>query len=489
MVHIAFSRGKIIPMNPTPRSSRRTFAKSVLGAAVLSAAGYRRVLGANERIGVGFIGFGLIGKRHVLDFQAQPDVRCVAVCDAHRGRVAEARELIGGDCQGHAEFRRLLDDKAIDAIVVSTPDHWHALMTMLACAAGKSVYVEKPLSLFVREGQWMIDVARRNKSVVQVGTQQRSGPHYQRARDLIRDGRIGRVVSVRMQAFRNIWPGFGRPADCDPPAEFDWNAFLGPAPARPYNPNRGIYHFRWFWDYSGGQMTNLGQHSLDIVHWTLGGNLADVSSSGGRLALEDNGETPDTQDALFQFTGAAEPPGTASDKKSDGRFSALWSHREASAGLGTEPGLEFNGTRGTLTISRRGFKIIADKRVPPENRVPQFAGAHPVGGPQRVATTGPEPLWTEPLEDQTGDDRAQFVAHVRNFLECVKSRATPISDLDSSHRIATVCHLANLSLRLSRKLNWDAAKQEIKGDAEANAMLVRPYRSPWDRELASLGVG
>src|SRR5262249_53416021 len=162
-----------------------------------------------------------------------------------------------------------LDDKDVQAVVVSTPDHWHALPTMLACAAGKDVYVEKPLTLFVREGRWMVEVARRHKSVVQVGTQQRSGPHYGRARDLVRDGQTGPVSSVRMGSYRNIMPGFGTPPDGPPPADLDWDFWLGPAPARPYNPNRAIYHFRWFWDYSGGQMTNLAAHSLDIVHWYL----------------------------------------------------------------------------------------------------------------------------------------------------------------------------------------------------------------------------
>ena len=154
--------------------TRRTFLQGAAGAAAITAASYRRVLGANDRVGVGFIGFGLIGKRHVLDFQEQPDVRCVAVSDAHRGRLDEAKGLIGGNVRGFADFRKLLEDREVDAVVISTPDHWHALMTMLACSAGKDVYVEKPLSLFVREGRWMIDVAKRTKRVVQVGTQQRS---------------------------------------------------------------------------------------------------------------------------------------------------------------------------------------------------------------------------------------------------------------------------------------------------------------------------
>src|SRR5437870_2663571 len=227
--------------------SRRSFVHA--GAtSLLTAASWRRVLGANERIGIGFIGYGLIGKRHVLDFQEQKDADLVAVAEAHRGRRDEALAQIGGSAKAYTDFRRVLDRKDIQAVVISTPDHWHALQTMMACAAGKDVYVEKPLTLFVREGRWMVDVARCHKRVVQVGTQQRSGPHYQRARELIRAGHIGKVMSVRAGTFRNIMPGFGRPADADPPADLDWDLWLGPAPQRRYNPQRAIYHFRWFWD-------------------------------------------------------------------------------------------------------------------------------------------------------------------------------------------------------------------------------------------------
>ncbi len=290
----------------TTDSTRRDFlaAGAALGSLALTATSYGRILGANERIGVGFIGYGLIGKRHVLDFKEQPDVDCRAVAEVHQGRLREALELIGSRAQGYGDFRKLLDSKDVQAVVISTPDHWHALQTMLACAAGKDVYVEKPLTLFVREGRWMIEVARKTGRVVQVGTQQRSGKHYQRARDLIRQGRLGKVVAVTMRQTRNILPGYGSPPDQTPPKELDWDLWLGPAPRATYNPNRCIYHFRWFWDYSGGQMTNLGQHSLDIVDWVLGlETLKSVVSIGGRFALKDNGQTPDTQDALFEFDG------------------------------------------------------------------------------------------------------------------------------------------------------------------------------------------
>jgi predicted dehydrogenase len=450
-------------------AGRRTFLAGGLTALAAS-----RAWGAADRVGVGLIGFGLIGKRHALSFKEQPDAAIVAVAEAHRGRLDEGTGYVGG-AKGYRDFRRLLDDKNVDAVVVATPDHWHALMTMLACAAGKDVYVEKPLTLFVREGRRMIEVARRHKRVVQVGTQQRSGPHYQKAHDLVRAGHIGNVLTVRMQSFRNVQPGFGTPADCEPPADLDWDAFLGPAPSRKYNPNRGLYHFRWFWDYSGGQMTNLGHHSLDVVDWFLGGAapLA-VTSAGGRVALRDNGETPDTQDALIEYPG----------------FTALWSHREACRGPAGGSPLEFCGTKGTLSVTRSGFVVTADRKIDPASAIPQFTGAHPVGGPAPAKKEdGPPRYWTEAVKDESGDARDQFKRHARNFLDCVKSRKQPVSDLESAHRVSTVCHLANLSLRLHRRLRWDAKAETVPGDEEATRLLERPYRKPWDEVLRQLLKG
>jgi predicted dehydrogenase len=438
-------------------------------AATLTAASYARVLGANERVGVGFIGFGLIGKRHVLDLQAQPDVALIAMAETHRGRLDEAVTTIGSQCKAYSDFRKILDDRDVDAVVISTPDHWHALMTMMACAAGKDVYVEKPLTLFPAEGRWMIDVAKRQGRVVQVGTQQRSGKHYQRARELVQQGAIGKVVAVKMEAARNILPGYGDPKDQNPPPEIDWEMWQGPAPLHAYNPQRCIYHFRWFWDYSGGQITNLGQHSLDIVDWFVGMDLLkSAMSAGGRFHLKDNGETPDTQDAIFELNG----------------WTATWSHRETARGQTPQYGLEFYGTKGSLGISRRGFRILPDAIVPPEETIPQFTSERVNRDPESLLAG--RKLRTERIEDRSGDQREQFREHARNFLDCVKTRATPISDLESGHRVATACHLANISLRLGRKVRWDAQRETTMGDDEAGRMLVREYRAPWDRELKAL---
>ena len=423
-------------------------------------------MGANDRVQVGFIGYGLIGAQHVYDFKNQKDVDLAALSETYQPRLEAGVAACGGRAKPYTDFRKLLDDKDLQAVVVSTPDHWHALMTIMACAAGKDVYVEKPLTLFVAEGRWMTKAARKYNRVVQTGTQQRSGRHYQKARDLLRDGVIGRIHHVKMASARNVMPGFGTPPAGAAPNEFDYDMWLGPAPARPYNPHRGLYHFRWFWDYSGGQMTNLAAHSIDIVHWALKLNgPSAVASSGGRFALQDDGETPDTQDALYEYPG----------------LTATWSHREASAGKPGSTGLEFFGDKGSMVVGRNGYEIFADMKVDPNNTIPQFQG-HPVGGPPK-STFKPEP-WIKAAKEP-GKSEEQFDLHVRNFLDCIKTRQRPVSDVEDGHRVAVACHLANLSLRTGRKLRWDWEKEQITGDAEANKMLVRPYRKPWDAVLRS----
>ncbi|MHB8653221.1 MAG: Gfo/Idh/MocA family protein [Terriglobia bacterium] len=445
-------------MSPT----RRSFLGSMTAAALMP-----RATGANDRIQVGFIGYGLIGSQHVRDFKNQNDVDLAALCDVYQPRLEQGLAACGPRAKGYKDFRRLLDDKDIQAVVISTPDHWHALLTIMACAAGKDVYVEKPMTLFVREGRWMVNAARRHNRIVQVGSQQRSGVHYHNALKRLRDGQIGKIHSVRMGFFRNVMPGFGSPPDSDPPAGMDYDLWLGPAPLRRYNKNRSIYHFRWFWDYSGGQITNLGAHEIDVVQWAMGVNgPGGVGSSGGRMALEDNGETPDTQDALFEYPG----------------FTMVWSHREASRGRGAGAGLEFFGTKGSMTLSRAGYEIFADMKIPPENQIPEFSG-HPVGGPVRHPDVKPVP-WTEAMNEHASNSLLE--SHARNFLDCIKSRARPAADVEDGHRTATACHLANISLRLGRKIRWNAEEEEIMGDPEASAQLVRPYRKPWDEVLRKL---
>ena len=439
--------------------ARRTFLKTLAGSALLTAASSRRVLGANDRIRVGLIGNGLIGRRHLLDFQAQPDCEIAAISEVSAERLADGVATAGNTPAADEDFRRLLDRQDIDVVVVSTPDHWHALMTIMACAAGKDVYVEKPLTHALSEGDWMLEAARRHKRVVQVGTQQRGGAHYQRARQLVQAGHIGDIRAARVNSARNILPGFtaavGKPLT---PAQ--WDLWLGPAPMVPYEPTRALYHFRWFWDYSGGQTTNLLAHEVDIVQWYTGQVPRRVAAFAQRQSLNGIGETPDVFEAIFEYPS----------------FLLNWSSREVSAGR--RGGLEMYGTKGTLAINRRGFEIIPDQALTPDSQIPRFTQP-PVTGP----APGPR---CQPITD-TGYEqvRDQFRPHVRNFLDCVKSRKAPLADLESAHQTAIACHLANIAMRAGRVITWDASQNTIVGDTGAAALTTKTYRAPWDRELRS----
>lgn len=446
-------------------TDRRDFIKGMTaGAGLLTAASYRKVLGANERIRVGFIGIGLIGKRHLLDFMAQPDVEIAAICEVYEPRLEEGIATAAAASQSRPtrfkDFRQMYASKDIDAVVVSTPDHWHALQTIMACAAEKDVYVEKPLTHVVAEGQWMIDAVRHYKRVVQVGTQQRSGEHYQKCVDLIRNRHLGEIRNARIGSYRNIMPGFTKPVGDRPLSAADWEMWLGPAPFVPFEQQRCLYHFRWFWDYSGGQTTNLLAHDLDVVQWALQTTPQSVSAAGGRYTLKGIGETPDIFEAVFRYPGLI----------------VNWSSNEVSANVRASS-LEFCGTKGSLRLNRAGFEIVPDQELSPASQIPNFNSPP-------IQTTVAPPLRTEALRAEGYQQiRDQFRPHVRNFLDCVKSRQQPASDIESSVRTANSCHLANIAMKTGRTIQWDAKEQTIINDADAAKMLTKEYRAPWDREL------
>ncbi len=462
-------------------ASRRAF----LGA--MTAASYQRVQGANERLQLGFIGCGIIAHNHLMHLKPAKDVDIAATCDAYLPRAEQAITLYNPRAKAYQDFRRILDDKSIQAVVISTPSHWHALMTIMACAAGKDVYVEKPLTVCVKEGRWMVEAARRYNRIVQAGTQQRSLPHYQKAATELLRGPLGKIVNIRSGSTRNCMPGFGRPADSAPPPGMDWAMFTGPARKRPYNVNRGLYNFRWFWDTDGGQQTNMGTHEMDIVLWALQckGPLS-VVSYGGRHVLQDNCEVPDTQDSLFEFPG---------------NVNATFTYREASVGGQPIPVLWFFGTKGGMDLSRAGYKVYPDSKMPWDGWIPaaDVQPAIPPDGPKQLAGAADNPGALQAGRERWMEASSMGPAstvyggmdlHERNWIECIKSRKMPNGDVEFGHRATTACHLANISLRLGgRKLRWDAEKEDFIGDREASAMLVRPYTPPWDKELASLKVG
>jgi len=407
-------------------------------AAGLTAVSYRRVWGANEKIRVGLIGAGGQGQANWRGFMKNTDVTPAAVCDVYEPNLEKALSMAEGQARGFRDFRKLIELKDIDAVIVATPDHWHAIPTILACQAGKDVYVEKPLSLFIREGRVMVDTARRYNRVVQVGSQQRSGPHYAKAIEIIRSGQLGKIHHIHAAFLRNALPGWGKAPDEPPPANLDWDMWLGPAPKVPYNRLRAIYHFRWYWDYSGGQMTNFGAHDVDIARWALNARAAQaVAGFGGRFALGGPGETPDVQEVIYQFPDCV----------------VNWSVREMN-GEGRS-GLTFHGTKATMFLTRRGIEILGETwRGEGAPKTPQAADAKLPGSEQHSA-------------------------HIRNFLDCVKTRKRPNADVEEGHLTAVMCHLGNIATRLGRSVRWDSEKEQIVGDAEANRMCDRPYRAPW----------
>jgi predicted dehydrogenase len=416
--------------------NRRELFRTTFAIGAASAWSAARVMGANGRIRIGLIGSGGRGREDWATFLKQPDVEPVAVCDVYDPFREKGIAMAEGRAKGFKDFRQLLDQKDIDAVIVATPDHWHAFMTVAACDAGKDVYCEKPLSLAVAEGRKMVGAARKHKRIVQTGSQQRSGSHYAQAVKLIQDGGIGDVHRIHAGMQRNIYPGL-KPTEMASglsPA-MDWDMWLGPALRRPFDPFRCIYNFRWFWDYSGGQMTNWGAHHLDIARWIVGAEApSEISGFGGRYALTDGGETPDVQQVAYRFP----------------KVVVTWTASEVAQGNSFT--LDIYGTKGMLTLLRSGF------HVSPEN------------------TKEKRPAM-EQLQAKGGDLNG---AHARNFLDCMKNRQTPSADVEEGHRSAVMCHLGNISTRLGRSIQWDATKEQAVGDTEANQLLARPYCTPWE---------
>ena len=449
--------------------TRREFTRTSIALGAATALGSMRVLGANDRVAMGLIGCGGRGSQVAERFLKVTDSTIVAVSDVYapfqeralnavkagtfgpaggtNGSGAGAGPGANASVVGVKDFRQLLERKAVDAVIVATPDHWHTYMTVAALRAGKDVYVEKPLSLVLREGRIMVDEARKTKRVCAVGSQQRSGAHYAEAVKLIRDGAIGTVHHVHAGMTRNAMPGFvARELRGGLTDALDWDMWLGPAKKVPFDPFRAIYHFRWFWDYSGGQMTNWGAHHLDIARWAIGAKAPSaVAGFGGRYAMKDGGETPDVQQVLYQFPNCV----------------VNWSTREVNQG--DRAGLVFYGTKGTLDLARTGYKIT------PET----WTGEDPADPKKKWAPA------SEAREVKGGNLEEQ---HVRNFLDCVKSRQRPNADVEEGHLSAVMCHLGNLSTRLGRSLTWDSTKERVTNDDEANKLLTASYRKPWALE-------
>lgn len=442
---------------------RRTFVRAVCGGLITATAGRAAIArSANETVNVALVGCGTRGM-YVARMMAQaPGARFAAVCDVFAPNAAKAKSWAAGGCESYGDFRRVLDRKDIDAVLVATPDHWHAMTTILACQAGKDVYVEKPLAHNIREGRAMVASARRSERIVQIGTQHRSAPHFAEAARIVQNGELGPVHFVRIWNYNNQYPaGFGRKPDSSPPDGLDWDFYLGPAPQVPFNRNRFLGTFRWFWDYAGGLMTDFGTHRFDSVHQIMNVDAPRaVTASGGRYELDDGRDTPDILQATFEY-----PSFTLSYEAVNlnahgvgGRTPGKRYYR--ARGPDDRPhGQAYYGTKGTLFCDRIGYEIYPEMEPGP-----------------RPAVGRPE-FRTERKEASAEDATA---AHAMNFIECVRSRRRPAADVEVGHRSTIVPHLGNIAYRTGRKIRWDAEREQIIDDAKASELLSRQPRKRWD---------
>jgi predicted dehydrogenase len=350
----------------------------------------------------------------------------LAVCDVDQNRRERAAQRVGDKCAAYNDYRELLDRKDIDAVLIATPDHWHTLTSINACEAGKDVYCEKPLTLTIEEGRKLVQAVRRYARVFQTGSQQRSSGEFRQACELVRNGRVGKVSLVRVGIGGS--PTSGWEPDSDPPPGLDWNMWLGPAPSSPYNPLRCFFTFRWFYDYSGGMLTDWGHHHNDIAQWGLGTDLT------GPVKFEGWGKFP--TDGMFD---------TATD------FEIKYTHADGTPVIcgNTQPhGITFEGPDGWVHVDR-GF-----------------------------LETSPAELKDEKLGP--GDIRLyESNNHQQNWLDCIRSREKPICDVEIGHRSVSICHLCNITIRTGRSLEWDPVAERIVNDEGANRWLSRPYRAPW----------
>jgi predicted dehydrogenase len=448
---------------------RRDFIKQSLpGTAMIAttAASAKRILGANDRVRLGLIGCGGRGMDVATAMRKAPGTEYVAVCDVYEANANAAREWAGTAARAFGDFRKLLEQKDVDAVHIATPDHWHAIIMVLACQAGKDVYVEKPLAHNVREGRAMVVAARRYNRIVQTGTQQRSAPHYREVERIIQSGELGEVRFVRVWNYSNLTPdGLGRVPDSPVPAGLDWDFYLGPAPKVPFNKNRFLRNFRWFWDYAGGTITDFGTHRFDTVQQIMHVSAPKtVSASGGRFSLKSDGEMPDVLQATYEYDGFV--------------LSYEACNLNAHGAGGRTPGMSYYGmrdkedrpngeayygTNGALFCDRIGFEIYPE--------------------PVKTAQTRRErskPVEAYRMEAKRVQSQDATELHTANFIECVRARKAPAAEVEIGHRSTTVPHLGNIAYKIGRKLTWDAAKEDFVNDAEASKLLSRQARKPWD---------
>jgi len=410
---------------------------------IINAAG--RGVAPSDKIRVGLIGCNGMGFSDLQAFLRNPEVECIAIADIDKNvlekRAAETEKIQGKKVANlYSDWRRLIDNKNVDVVIVGTPDHWHCLQLVAACQAGKHVYCEKPLGNSIEECNIMVRAAQRYGSVVQVGQWQRSDPHWQDAMAFVHSGKLGKIRTVRVFSYQGWCGSIPVQPDGPAPAGVDYDMWLGPAPLRPFNPNRFHFTFRWFWDYAGGLMTDWGVHLLDYALYGMNVTAPKtVMASGGKFGYPDDAcETPDTLQTIYTFDD----------------FTVMWDHAIGvnDGGYGRTHGLGFVGENGTLVVDRDGWEVIPEV----------------VNGTARM----------EAVELHKGYGEGGLNLHVKNHLDCIRRHDRNCNaSIEIGAHIAKFSQLGNIAYRTGKKLTWDGTSFH---DAEADALLCKQYRAPWE---------
>ncbi|MGF7214665.1 putative dehydrogenase [Spirosoma lacussanchae] len=425
-----------------------TAAAPALSLPALASTAATPIVAPSDRLRIGAIGINGMGWSDVQAHLKVPGVEVVALCDVDQNvltkRAAELEKQTGKKAQTYGDYRKLLENKDIDAVIIGTPDHWHCLMMTDACEAGKDVYVEKPLANTIEECNRMMAAARRTNKIVQVGQWQRSSPHFYNAIDYVHSGKLGKLRIVKVWSYIGWKSEVPTQPDGPVPPGVDYAMWLGPAPRRPFNINRFHFNFRWYWDYAGGLMTDWGVHLIDIALWGMKQTAPkSIMSLGGKYGYPaDARETPDTQQAIYDF----------------GDVTMSWEHTIGinGANYNRPHGIAFIGENGTLVVDRGGWELY----------------------PETVTDKGIVRYKLEHLPKQSPQGNG-LDNHAVNFVDCIKSRKQPTCNTDVAQGAALNSHLGNIAFRTGRRLFWNMEKGEFSNDPQANALLKANYQNGW----------
>ena len=441
-----------------------------LGAGSLTAAGYNRILGANDKIRMGFIGVGNRGSQLLKLFMDQPDQEVAALCDIYEpylqrdrsmvdprylavmpGQIPQMKEKFPVKPALYKDYRKLLEDKNIDAVCIATPDHWHALMMIHSVEAGKDVYVEKPLTNTLVEGRRMVQAMEKSGRIVAVGLNRRGNVVFQKLAKELPLGKIGKISVGRAARISNMAPdGIGKLKPEQPPKDFDWDMWLGPRAYRPYQYNIAPYMFRWWSSYSS-QMGNWGVHYMDAIRWLMGEKAPmAITAHGGKYVLDHDADIPDTMQVTFEFASK--------------KIISFGIYEATGGDIFPYGELELRGTKGNVYANERGYKII-----------PSSAGQFQKWSRQLEEEEFRNP--SQILDDGSSADSTSGL--IRNFLDSIRSRKQPFCTLEEGHRSTSFAHLANIAVVTQERLLWDGDKERFTNSEKANSMLQYEYRSPW----------